>query len=302
MYFYFQTNIPFMRAFFLFIILSLFMAWALIARKHYVCEIKQLCGNNAPIEEVKKDIRPKTLTLKDGTTTVLSSYEQFSFDKDAIQANINSNNEKFLDEAAKYLSANKDKNISITGFYRPSEKGKAAGIYEDLGTARAHEVEKLLIERGIADERIFLESDSTTNEQLIEPMVFRLFNIQEDEQKPEEYSFTNMVYSDINFEYNSDVFNPGDAFKFYADSVRQYLDAYPDKELTIIGHADNRGGIKYNDKLGMRRAKNVSDYFVEMGITKKRIKVMSMGERKPIVPNDSEANKRKNRRVNFRLE
>ena len=50
--------------------------------------------------------------------------------------------------------------------------------------------------------------------------------------------------------------------------------------ITIAGHADERGTREYNLALGQRRAESVKDYFVLNGISSNRITVKSYGEEK----------------------
>ena len=68
-------------------------------------------------------------------------------------------------------------------------------------------------------------------------------------------------------------------------------------EVTLSGHADERGTREYNLALGQRRAESVSDYLVLNGIKKSRITVKSFGEEKPLAYGQDEASYAKNRRV-----
>jgi len=68
-------------------------------------------------------------------------------------------------------------------------------------------------------------------------------------------------------------------------------------EVTLSGHADERGTREYNLALGQRRAESVSDYLVLNGIKKSRITVKSFGEEKPLAYGQDEASYTKNRRV-----
>ena len=67
--------------------------------------------------------------------------------------------------------------------------------------------------------------------------------------------------------------------------------------ITLSGHADERGTREYNLALGQRRAEAVSDYFVLNGISKNRITVKSFGEEKPVAFGQDEISYSKNRRV-----
>ena len=68
-------------------------------------------------------------------------------------------------------------------------------------------------------------------------------------------------------------------------------------QVTLSGHADERGTREYNLALGQRRAESVSDYLVLNGINKSRITVKSFGEEKPLAFGQDEASYAKNRRV-----
>ena len=68
-------------------------------------------------------------------------------------------------------------------------------------------------------------------------------------------------------------------------------------QITLAGHADERGTREYNLALGQRRAETVSDYLVLNGISKSRITVKSYGEERPAVSGQDEKSYSKNRRV-----
>ena len=68
-------------------------------------------------------------------------------------------------------------------------------------------------------------------------------------------------------------------------------------QVTLAGHADERGTREYNLALGQRRAETVSDYFILNGISKNRITVKSYGEERPLALGQDDASYSKNRRV-----
>lgn len=77
------------------------------------------------------------------------------------------------------------------------------------------------------------------------------------------------------------------------------LQKYPQMRITITGHTDNVGDFYLNVQLSKDRAKAVADYLVEKGIHESRIDSKGMGSLYPLAPNTNEANKTKNRRVEF---
>ena len=52
--------------------------------------------------------------------------------------------------------------------------------------------------------------------------------------------------------------------------------------VTVEGHADERGTREYNLALGERRANAARDYLMTYGISGKRISVISYGKEKPV--------------------
>ena len=66
--------------------------------------------------------------------------------------------------------------------------------------------------------------------------------------------------------------------------------------VTIEGHADERGTREYNLALGERRANAARDYLMTYGISGKRISVISYGKEKPVNPKSSPLSWSQNRR------
>lgn len=72
--------------------------------------------------------------------------------------------------------------------------------------------------------------------------------------------------------------------------------------IELDGHSDNSGNRLTNRELSRRRALAVMDYFKANGIQESQITLRFHGERYPVAPNTSAANRAKNRRVAVRLE
>ena len=63
-----------------------------------------------------------------------------------------------------------------------------------------------------------------------------------------------------------------------------YLRKNKNLNVTIEGHADERGTREYNLALGERRANAAKDYLMTYGISSDRISVLSYGKEKPVNP------------------
>ena len=76
-----------------------------------------------------------------------------------------------------------------------------------------------------------------------------------------------------------------------------YLRKNKKLNVTIEGHADERGTREYNLALGQRRAESVRDYFAVNGINANRVTVKSYGEERPLSDGSDETSYAKNRRA-----
>jgi len=69
--------------------------------------------------------------------------------------------------------------------------------------------------------------------------------------------------------------------------------------VTIEGHADERGSEEYNLALGERRAEGVRRYLADLGVSSGRLSTVSFGESRPAVQGHDESAWRYNRRAEF---
>ncbi len=80
-----------------------------------------------------------------------------------------------------------------------------------------------------------------------------------------------------------------------------FLRNHPEYNLIVIGHTDDLDTEEFNLELSRQRAESVATFLQTLGIPPSRITIRAMGESQPLVPNTSEENRRRNRRVEFRL-
>jgi OOP family OmpA-OmpF porin len=103
------------------------------------------------------------------------------------------------------------------------------------------------------------------------------------------------VIQNIIFELNKSDILP--EFHSTLDEVVTVLKNNSTIKIRIDGHTCSRGTEAYNQALSLRRANAVRSYLTDHGIDAARLTSKGFGESKPILPNDSEANRSKNRRV-----
>ncbi|WP_022729575.1 peptidoglycan-associated lipoprotein Pal [Fodinicurvata sediminis] len=99
-------------------------------------------------------------------------------------------------------------------------------------------------------------------------------------------------------------------FDFDSSSVRQdqrrtvellaeWMQRYDNVQLSIEGHADERGTREYNLALGERRANSVEEMLVALGVPQSRLRTISYGKERPAEIGSNEAAWAANRRAEF---
>lgn len=75
-----------------------------------------------------------------------------------------------------------------------------------------------------------------------------------------------------------------------------------DSEMVVLvaGHCDERGTVAYNLALGQKRAKEVRDYYIRLGVDGTKVATISYGKEQPTCTESTEECWSKNRRAETR--
>ena len=103
----------------------------------------------------------------------------------------------------------------------------------------------------------------------------------------------------IQFEFNSYQLTEGSNDEL--ESLAQLLFINPTLRIELSSHTDDVGSDKYNDRLSTLRGQAVAEWLQARGVDAGRIVAVGYGERKPLVPNDSEEHRAMNRRVEIKV-
>ena len=101
--------------------------------------------------------------------------------------------------------------------------------------------------------------------------------------------------SGLLFDFDSDQLR--EASKENLGNLANSLSKFGDSKLLLVGHTDNKGTESYNLDLSRRRASAVGSYLIARGVPSARLSTSGRGETEPIAPNDTDADRQKNRRV-----
>ena len=85
------------------------------------------------------------------------------------------------------------------------------------------------------------------------------------------------------------------------DAVVEFANRCPSVKFNVSGHTDDIGGNRRNQRLSERRARSVVNYLTKKGVGAGRIQSAGYGDSQPVVPNNSDANRAKNRRIEFKV-
>jgi len=92
-----------------------------------------------------------------------------------------------------------------------------------------------------------------------------------------------------------------DSSFYELDRLSFFLSFKPEIKIKIIGHTDDVGINKENQKLSEDRAKAVQDYLVSKGLEPARISFEGKGESQPLADNSTPEGRLTNRRVEFQI-
>lgn len=108
-----------------------------------------------------------------------------------------------------------------------------------------------------------------------------------------------ITLENIHFDSNKSTLR--ESSKSGLDDLVQVMKDHPRMTVEIAGHTDSDATEQYNKNLSQNRARAVVDYMISKSIEPHRLHAIGYGETQPLVANDSEENKQKNRRTEFRV-
>src|SRR6185436_6514731 len=106
---------------------------------------------------------------------------------------------------------------------------------------------------------------------------------------------TPFVLKGVNFDTGSANLRHESALRL--DLVVDFMKRRKSATVEISGHTDNVGNAKKNKALSLKRAQACRDYVISQGVEGNRITALGFGGERPTVPNDSDENRQKNRRI-----
>ncbi len=108
-----------------------------------------------------------------------------------------------------------------------------------------------------------------------------------------------MTYTINNILFSSNSFDLNEKTKSIIKEFSKFLQENPSIQISIQGHTDDQGDATKNMTLSQNRANAVKEYLISLGIETARLESIGYGSTKPKFSNDSEENRKMNRRTDF---
>jgi len=103
----------------------------------------------------------------------------------------------------------------------------------------------------------------------------------------------------IRFDYDSAALS--DAALATLKNNAAFLKAHAGLEVLVSGFCDERGTIEYNLALGQKRAKEVREYYIRLGIPGAAVATISYGKEQPVCTQSNDECWAQNRRAETRV-
>ncbi len=103
------------------------------------------------------------------------------------------------------------------------------------------------------------------------------------------------VFEDLAFQSGQSTLEPASE-QTIAD-LAAILKAFPSAEIRLEGHTDNVGAPDANQRLSLARAETVKAALASAGVPARRLDAWGFGQERPVVPNDTEEGRARNRRT-----
>ncbi|MCB9188673.1 MAG: choice-of-anchor L domain-containing protein [Flavobacteriales bacterium] len=108
-------------------------------------------------------------------------------------------------------------------------------------------------------------------------------------------------HEDLSVYFNTNSAELTDEYKNELNRVVDLMKQNNVRSLVVSGHTDGDGSDKFNFRLSEKRAENVVNYLISLGLESDQITVKVRGEAMPYSDNSTEVGKAANRRVDVRL-
>lgn len=231
------------------------------------------CYNSNKCE---KNIKPKSTTDKE-FKTYSDGTENYYLDK-----------KNWQEYTITFVASGYENYFSIGNFYRNKKTKKQQTLSKSPYKFSYYYID---------DVSLVSLKNSKISEGKLNPREKEILTVKEERPDIE----INKTYQLKNVLFNFDKSELLEVSKEELKILYQYLKENKQLKIEIYGHTDDVGLSTRNQELSTQRAKAVADYLILLGINTTRISSFGFGSSDPITTNETEEERQKNRRVEFKL-
>lgn len=271
------------------------------------CSKCTTCSTAAVPAVTEKTITEATalpgFSISDSTLN-LSTSSNLKFSQSGYLPVLPAEMNSILDSVVAYTKTHTDKKITVTGHYKADENNSST--FENLGLARADEIKKWMVSKGLPDSTIIIQSQLnndlvfTATDTLVGGISMMINNptgaattaLKDDLIAPRTIYFNT---GKSNLYVNAELKN-------YLQRANTYLQAHADKKLLVTGYTDNIGKPEVNTQLSAGRAAFVKNELIKQGIAVEKMESLGKGMSDPIADNSTPDGRAKNRRVTIQIQ
>ena len=235
-----------------------------------------------PCKDVHQDIVERAAEKEDWIQANLD--RSIEFDRNSVE--IGPGQLTAIDDYVEFMQAYPFFRVRLEG--HTSSKGNR-NHNQTLSEQRAQRVQAYMIAQGVDSTRLSAVGFGEDR-----PRLKGRFKLANDQNRRVEFAI-DAFDLDITFSVNSAELPPETQADLLV--ITQIMQSMQSRDFLIEGHTDDSGRESFNMQLSGLRANAVRDYLVKVGVVGSRLEAKGLGSSQPVVPNTSEENRLKNRRI-----
>lgn len=199
---------------------------------------------------------------------------------------------------AEETAAGRNAQAVVTGAAAERDRMRLALRTSEVDTAQA---QKALAEQASADKTMQLAQSEANTQAERDRVMRRDIKVGELESQLREMNarYTDrgvvITLSDLLFDTGASALRATSQHRI--DQLAGFMKRYPELHATIEGYTDNVGKAEANQSLSDRRANAVMAALIRLGVQGAQLSTQSFGEEHPVAPNNTQAGRQMNRRV-----
>ncbi|CAM1371152.1 OmpA family protein [Tenacibaculum xiamenense] len=200
----------------------------------------------------------------------------------------------FKDSIFNFLNNNPTKEITVVGHYLPNE---FLSNKTSFGESRAIYIKNRLAKYGVNPNRLNIKDSVVNYNYDYDGFYAEGITIYYGEVSNQKKEILDkfIVSKTVQNVFGRNTIRPDKSLIAYTFELKNYLANNPNKTVNIVGHSTKTRNPETSNSIGLQLATQLSNYLIENGIPKSKLKASSKGDTQPLEGHKS--NNLKNKRI-----